>query len=125
MRGAFEAPLTANGFDGDDFGDAEFGRFLNHPFEMIELDQRGAQDQADCRRRRGELFKGPKGDVFLARGINLGEIDVAIVGDFVTLAGFDAENAGEMAGIVAGNFGSSTSHLVNKEPAAHTILYSS
>jgi hypothetical protein len=30
-----------------------------------------------------------------------------------------------VTGIVAGNFGSATSHLVNKEPAAHTILYSS
>jgi Holliday junction DNA helicase RuvA len=38
------------------------------------------------------------------------------------LSGFHAENAGEMAGIVAGNFGASTSNLINKEPAAHTIL---
>jgi hypothetical protein len=30
-----------------------------------------------------------------------------------------------VAGIVAGNLGSTAAHLVNKEPAAHTILYSS
>jgi len=63
--------------------------------------------------------------MLLARGINLGEIDIAIVRNLVALSGFNTENAGEMAGIVAGDFGSSTSHLVNKEPAAHTILYSS
>jgi hypothetical protein len=92
---------------------------------MIELDESGTEDEAHGRRGLREFFYGAKGNVFLPRSLYLSEIDIAVVGDFVALSGFDAENAGEMAGIVAGNFGSSTSHLVNKEPAAHTILYSS
>ena len=72
-----------------------------------------------------ELFDGAKRHVFLAGGLDLGQIDVAIVGDFIALPGFDAQHARQVAGVVAGNFGSSVAHLVNKEPAAHTILYSS
>jgi len=101
MGGAFEAPLTADRFDGYDFGNAKLRRLFDHPLEMIEFDERGTEYEPHGRRRRGELFQRPKGDVFLAGGLNLGEIDVPIVGDFVTLSGFDAENAGKVTGIVA------------------------
>jgi len=121
VRGPFQTSLAANGFNGHDFGDAELGGFLDHPFEMVELDERGAEDQAHGGLGRGELFNGAKRDVLLARSLNLSEVDVAVVGNFETLSGLDSENAGEVAGIVAGNFGASTAYLVDKEPAAHIL----
>lgn len=125
VGGAFETPLTADGFYRHNFRDAKLGCFLDHPFKMIELDQRGIERQSYRGSGRGQLFEGAKSHVLLARGLNLGQINVMIVGNFIALSGFDTEDAGEVPGIVSGNFGTSTSHLINKEPAAHTILYSS
>ncbi len=55
---AFQAALAADGLHRDDFRDTQLGGFLDHPFEMIELDQRGAQrSMRAVGLGRGKLFE--------------------------------------------------------------------
>ena len=58
-----------------------------------------------------------------ARLRDFGEIGGVVVGDFVALAGLDAEHAGQMAGLLAVEFGESVAQGVDKEAAAcHCLL---
>src|SRR5579871_601625 len=71
MRGAFQATLGPRRLHRDDFRDTQLRGLLDHPFEMVELDERRAKDQRGSRRRRGELFEGAKRHVLFARRLDL------------------------------------------------------
>lgn len=121
-RGTLQAALAASSFDGDDFAGAQFRRLLDHPFEAIEFKKRGEEDQARLRSRRGQLFDGAKDHVLFTRRFDFGEIDVPVVGDFILLAGFDAQHARQMAGVVTRNFGAAVAHLVHEKSAPHDVF---
>ncbi len=60
---------------------------------------------------RWELLERPEDDVFFVRGLDLGQIDVAVVGDFVTLPGLHAQHASEMTSLVAVDLGLAAADL--------------
>ncbi len=100
-----EALIGAGGIDGEDAVDAEFGGLLDHPFEAVEFDEGGAEGDDDGRGDGGEGFEDAEVNAIAAGFEDLGEEGVLVIGDFEALAGLDAEDAGEMAGILAAEFG--------------------
>ena len=117
--GLVEPSLGACGDDGYDARDAELGRFFNHPFEVIELEDRSAKSDVDCRGNGVELRKCFEDDERLAGCLHLREIHVAIVGDFVCFAGLDTEHAREMLRVITRNLGASVAHLVYEKSSPH------
>ena len=123
--GRFLQPALAAGrLDGNDFGHAQLRGFFDNPLKAIELDERGVQLEACRGRRRGKLFERPENDVFLAGGLDLGQINVAVVGDFVALPGFHAQHAGQVTSLLALDLGLAVAHLVYKESSPHDCILS-
>src|SRR5258708_3856486 len=99
----------------DDGLDAQLGRFLDHPFEALELDERHEQGDADDGLGDGQLFHDAESNGTLARFHDLGEIEARAVADLVLLAGLRAQDAGEMLGLFAVKLSFTAPHLVHKE----------
>ncbi len=70
------------------------------------------------RRGRFELFEDAEGDEGFAGDLDFGEIEVAVVGELVELAGFGAEDTDEMLGIGTGELGDAAADLGDEEAAA-------
>ncbi len=116
--GAVEPLFAAIGGYGNKSLDSELGAFFEDPFEAVEFDQRNEKGQADRERRGCETLEDLEENSILSRLADLGQVDAAAVGDFVALAGFDAEDAGEVVRFLAGNFGALMMDLWYKEPAS-------
>ena len=71
--GFFQAPLAALGFDGNDLGNTGFRHLLEHPFEVIELDQGGVQSDESGRCGGLALFQNTKAYQIFPRGLDLGK----------------------------------------------------
>src|SRR5512140_3382399 len=118
--GLLETALAAGRFDGNDFRHAQLGGFFDNPLKAVELDEGGIQLEAGRRRRHGKLFERPENHAFLAGGLDLRQINVAVVGDFVALPGFHAQHAGEVTGLIALDLGLAVANLVYKKPPPHS-----
>ena len=110
----------AAGEDGGDAGDAELGGLFDAPLEVIELED--GEQQVEGKARVGfELFVEGEvdlGDGAGADGGDFGAMDEAVGDDVEDLAGFGAEDAGEMVGLVAGEGGGAIGPGIGDEAAA-------
>ena len=70
--------------------DSQFGGFLNHPFETIELDQGRQQNQPDRGFGCFDLFEYAEPDLMFTEPDNFRQIGLLVVGKFVALADFGA-----------------------------------
>jgi Holliday junction DNA helicase RuvA len=89
---------------------------------MIEFEERGEQEQARAGVGGRHSFQGPESDVLFPRRLDFGEIDVSIVGDFVSLAHFDTQDSRQVAGVVTGDFGVPVADIVYKKSAPHAVF---
>ncbi len=102
--GEGEVFFGAAGEDGSDAGDAQFGGFLDGPFEVVELED--GEEEVDGERGVGfELFVEEEVDLSVGDGGDLGAVEEAVGYDVVDLAGLGAQDAGEVGGLVAGEGG--------------------
>ena len=113
-----EAAFAAGGFDGDDAGDGEFGGFFDGPFEAFEFDEGKVKGGFGEWGVGGEFFEGGEFDEGFAGGFDFGEPDATGVCDFVFLAGFDAEDAGEVVGVFAFDNGFAVADFVDEKAAS-------
>ena len=124
-----EMLFRATGEDGRDAGDAEFGRLLDGPLEVVELED--GEQQVDG--KSGVCFKFfVKGEGYfgVGDGCDFGAVEEAVGDDVVDLAGLGAEDAREMGGLLAGERGVGwVAGLwgpgVGDEAAAHKAVVSS
>lgn len=105
-------------FDRHDAMDAEFGCFLDHPFEVIELDECGIKSEGGPGRGHGQLTIDAEADGALGGIGDSGFEQAVVVGDLILLPGLNAEDAREMAGFVAVEFGVAAVNCGNEEEAA-------
>ena len=87
--------------DGCDAGDAELGGLFDGPLHVVELED-GEEEMEREGRVGGELFVEHEMDEVVVNGGDFGSVEEAVGDDVVDLAGFGAEDAGEMSGLVAG-----------------------
>ena len=116
--GLGEATFGTGGFAGLDGGDAKLGGFLDEPLKVVELEEGGDEGDGDRGRGRVEGFLDFEGDERLAGDGDLGQVEVLVVGEFVKLARFGAEDADEMLGVGAGEFGGAAANCGDKEAAS-------
>ena len=113
-----EALFGPLGIDRDEARDTEFGGLFDKPLEAIELDERGIEREFGLGRRRRKRLDNRKCDMASRDFGDFGEVGAVSVGDLVALTGLGAENAGEMAGVVAGELGAVIVNAVDEEAAA-------
>lgn len=122
--GAFESFFAAFGDEGADGGGAEFGGLFDDPLETVEVDEGGVEVDFGAGAGFGERFEDGERDFVFAGGFDFGQIEAMVVGEFVNLAGGDAEDAGEVVGEVAFDAGAAETDLIDEEQAArHVELY--
>ena len=114
-RGLGESAIGAGGFPGMDSGYTELSGLFDEPFEAIEFEKGRKKGQVDGWRRVGQLFDHAKSDQRLAGEFDFGQINVAVVREFVGLAWFDAKNSDEMFSVGTRELGGATSYLRNEE----------
>ena len=118
VGGLEKAFLAARRFDGENALHADLRGFLDDPLEAVELDERGAEQEVDWRRRRLDRFENAEYHPLAAGLGDLGEVRGAVVGDFKTLAGLDAQDSREMAGCLAAEFGCAVMDGIDEESAS-------
>jgi Holliday junction DNA helicase RuvA len=124
FRGGFEeAFIRAGRLDGEDGLYAQLGNLFDHPFEPIEFEERDDQDDRRKRRAGVERFDDAEGNCARRHSFDFGEAESGAVSDLVTLAGFGAEDSGEMVGILAFEGGAVTVDAVHEEAAAGHVHY--
>lgn len=102
--GLGEVLLGASCEDGCDAGDAEFGGFLDGPFEVIELEDGEEEVEGEC----GfgfVFFVESEGDLVVADCGDFGAVKEAVGDDVEDLAGLGSEDACKVCGLVAGECG--------------------
>ncbi len=72
-----------------------------------------------------DLFENGEGDEIFPRRIDLGEVNLAIIRDFVFLPGFHAQNARKVMRGIAANASASVSNFVDKETTPRHVKQSS
>ena len=117
-RGFEEAFFGTGGLERQDPFGAQLSGFLDDPFEGVKLDERGAQGDAHRRRHAIQRFDHAKPHAIAVGRLDAREIGRPVVGDFVKLALFGAENAGEMAGVRAAKLRGLALYRVDEESPA-------
>src|ERR1019366_7259955 len=102
-------------FHRKDAVDAQFGGLFHHPFEAVELDQAGAEGDGDRGQDGGEGFEDLEHYTFAACLGDFSQVSLLVIGDLKTLSGFDAQDAGEVARLVATQLGGAAANRVHKE----------
>jgi hypothetical protein len=117
LNGSLKTLLRSVRIDERDSGHAELGRLLKNQLQTFKLDQGEIQVNTRRKLRLWELFKNPEYNVLLTGGLDLGQIDIAIVRDFVLLSRFDAEYLSEVTRLIPLELSLLISDLVNKKSA--------
>lgn len=120
--GLGEVLFCAAGEDGGDAGYAQLGGFFDGPFHVIELED--GEEEMKWERGVGlELFVEGEVDFGVAYRGDFGAVEEAVGYDVVGLAGFGAEDSGEMNGLVADEGGCGWCPEVGDEASAgHVAL---
>lgn len=116
-RSRFETAITELGNHRADSGNSEFDGFLQHPFEVVELEECGNQVDARGQRRGGAVFEHLKPDAVLACLDDFGQHELPVVGDLHPVTLLDAQDASEVMRVVALQFGLIFVDAVDKEEA--------
>lgn len=116
--GRVQSFLRSQADDRGDAFDAEFGGFLDHPFETVELEQRGQKVDGSMPADGRELFHQSEFDGLLAEGLNARQPEVFAVGEFVELSAFGSEDPAEVLGGFAAEEGLSGLPFLGVEQAA-------
>ena len=121
-RCQIEPALASHGLKRNNGIHAQLGRLFDHPFEMIELDQRRKQSDMRIRWSRRKFFDGSKHHLLLARGLDFGKVHTAVVGNLVTLARFDPKDAGQVLRVFACDLGVPVSNFLDKKSSPHSAI---
>ncbi len=116
--GGGQAFFGALGVDGNDAGNAKLGAFFDEPLEAVEFDEGGVQRDVREGRDGGDRLENTKSYARGGDGDDFGEISLLVVGKLEALAGLGAEDASEMAGVIAGELGAIGVDVIDEEAAA-------
>jgi signal transduction histidine kinase len=117
-----QAVLAAIRLNGNDTGDAEFGRLLHRPFEALELDERKVEGQLGKFRNGGEFLDHVEADQVLAGRLDRSQPGALVVRDLEFLAHFDAQHTCQVVGVLACDFGLTFSDLIDEKTAACHVV---
>ena len=110
--------LGSSGFERLDDAHSQLGRFLQHQFETVELDERRHYRDMDQLPRNFQLLGNAKRDQRFAGCLDLCDIEILVVGELVDLSRFCTKNPNQMFGIRPGELGRASTDLGNKKAAA-------
>ena len=113
-----EAMLAALRIHRHNARDAQFGRFLNRPFEAVELDQRQIERDRGWLGSGGDLFDHAELHQFLPRCPDGREPHAVVIADLELLPRFHAEHARQVLGVLAPYLSLPVADLFDKESAA-------